>query len=273
MKHWKEWKIEKTGNWYYRGEWRKEIFTNTLAIVGSRRMTRYGKEVINKFMPEIVSRKTTVISGFMYGVDTAAHLACVELGGTTVAVLGSGLDVLTPVENDKLYSQILDKGGVVISEFEPDFIPTLWSFPQRNKTVVKLATMGVLVVEAGIKSGSLITAKIALKQNKTVMAVPGPINSSVSLGTNWLIKTKAAKMITSPEEIYGDKFSQTEIFKDYSQLSVLEKNIINVLENEALTIDDLYKLFKLPITQLNSTLSMMIVRDLILEENGKYYIK
>jgi len=98
---------------YYRGEWNNQIFEKSLAVVGSRRMSRYGKEVINQFMPELVAKNITIISGFMYGVDTESHLACLEFGGKTVAVLGGGLNVLTPVENDNLYTKILKNAGLV----------------------------------------------------------------------------------------------------------------------------------------------------------------
>jgi len=260
---------------FYRGEWSEEIFSKTLAIVGSRRMTRYGREVIEKFMPEIVFQKTTIISGFMYGIDVTAHQTCLNFGGKTIAILGGGLNVLTPIENDNLYSQILDTGGVVISEYEPDFKPTLWSFPQRNRIVSALSTVGILVVEAGIKSGSLITAKIGLKQKKKVLAVPGPINSSVSEGTNWLIKNKAAKMIMTAEDIFGD-FShspnQQNLFKDYSELSDLERQIVSILETEAITIDELCRKIKSPVTEISTTISMMLMRDLIVEESGRIYL-
>lgn len=260
---------------FYRGEWNEEIFLKTLAVVGSRRMTRYGREIINNFMPEIVSQKTTIISGFMYGIDTEAHRKCIGFGGKTVAVLGGGLNVLTPLENDDLYNQILNTGGLVISEYNSDFKPTLWSFPQRNRIVSALSTIGILVVEAGIKSGSLITAKIGLKQKKKIFAVPGPINSSVSEGTNWLIKNKAAKMVMTARDIFGD-FShspnQQNLFKDYSELSEMEKQIVGILESEAITIDELCRLIKYPVTEISTTISMMLMRDLIVEENGKIYL-
>ncbi len=260
---------------FYRGEWNEEIFLKTLAVVGSRRMTRYGREIINNFMPEIVNQKTTIISGFMYGIDTEAHRECIGFGGKTVAVLGGGLNMLTPLENDDLYSQILNTGGLVISEYNSDFKPTLWSFPQRNRIVSALSTIGILVVEAGIKSGSLITAKIGLKQKKKIFAVPGPINSSVSDGTNWLIKNKAAKMVMTAGDIFGD-FShspnQQNLFKDYSELSEMEKQIVSILESEAITIDELCRLIKYPVTEISTTISMMLMRDLIVEENGKIYL-
>ncbi len=260
---------------YYRGEWKNDIFDNSVAIVGSRQITRYGKEIIEKIMPEIISRKTTVISGFMYGVDSEAHWKCLEYGGKTVAILGSGLNEFYPTENNKLYSKILEAGGLIISEYEPDFKATVWSFPQRNRIVSGLSTVGVLVVEGGIKSGSLITAKLGLEQNKKILAIPGPINSKTSQGTNWLIKTGAAKMVTEPRDIFEDTISmpqQENLFKDYSNLNDIEKIIIDLLENEAMSSDEICQITKKNITEISTNLSMMLMKDLLTETDGKFYI-
>ena len=260
---------------YYRGEWNNNLFEITVAIVGSRQITRYGRDVVDKIMPEIVSKKATVISGFMYGVDTESHKKCLEYGGKTIAVLGGGLNQPCPADNDKVYTEILEKGGIIISEYEPNFKATTWSFPQRNRIVSGLATVGVVVIEAGIKSGSLITAKLALEQKKQVLAIPGPINSRTSEGTNWLIKTGSARMITTPVDIFEDKISfpeQETLFKDYSNLNELEKIIIDLLETEAMTSDELCQMTKRSITEISTNLSMMLMKDLLTEEDGKFYI-
>jgi DNA processing protein len=260
---------------FYRGEWNNNLFEKVVAIVGSRQITRYGREIVDKIMPEIVSRKATVISGFMYGVDTEAHRKCLEYGGKTVAVLGGGLDEPCPSENDKLYTEILEKGGIVISEYKADFKATNWSFPQRNRIVSGLANVAVVVVEAGIKSGSLITAKLGLEQKRKVLSVPGPINSRTSEGTNWLIKTGSAKILTEPVDIFEDKIampSQENLFKDYSNLNDLEKIIIDLLENEAMSGDEICQMTKRNITEISATLSMMLMKDLLTEEDGKFYI-
>ena len=260
---------------FYRGTWDKSLFEKVVAIVGSRQITRYGREVVDKIMPEIVSRKTTVISGFMYGVDTESHKKCLEYGGKTIAVLGGGLDFPCPADNDKLYTEILEKNGLVISEYEPEFKATNWSFPQRNRIVSGLANLGVVVIEGGIKSGSLITAKLALEQKRKLLAVPGPINSKTSEGTNYLIKTGGAKILTEARDIFEDKIampSQENLFKDYSNLNDLERIIIDLLENEAMTSDELCQITKRNITEISSTLSMMLMKDLLTEEDGKFYI-
>jgi len=260
---------------YYRGNWDSNIFKKVVAIVGSRQITKYGKEIIEKIMPEIVTQKTTVISGFMYGIDSEAHWKSMEYGGKTVAILGSGLNEYYPKENYDLYLKILENNGLVISEYEPEFKATVWSFPQRNRIVSGLSTVGVLVVEGGIKSGSLITAKLGLEQKKTILAVPGPINSKTSQGTNWLIKTGAARMVTEPIDIFEDKIcmpEQENLFKDYSSLNDIEKIIIDLLENEAMSSDEICQITKRSITEISTNLSMMLMKDLLTEEDGKFYI-
>jgi len=260
---------------YYRGEWNDDLFKKVTAIVGSRQITKYGKSVVEKIMPEIVFQKSTVISGFMYGVDTEAHLKCLELGGKTIAVLGSGLDEYYPKENDKLYTEIIKNSGLVVSEYEASFKPTVWSFPQRNRIVSGLTNTSVVIVEAGIRSGSLITAKLALEQKRKILAVPGMINSKMSEGTNWLIKTGGAKILTEPIDIFEDRIAmptQENLFKDYSNLSDLERIIIDLLENEAMTSDEICQITKKNISEISITLSMMLMKDLLTEEDGKFYI-
>ncbi|MPM28273.1 hypothetical protein SDC9_74793 [bioreactor metagenome] len=260
---------------YYRGEWKDELFKKVTAIVGSRQITKYGRSVVEKIMPEIVFRKSTVISGFMYGVDVQAHQKCLELGGKTIAVLGSGLDEYYPKENDKLYTEILKNDGLVISEYEPNLKPTTWTFPQRNRIVSGLTNTSVVIIEAGIKSGSLITAKLALEQKRRILAVPGMISSKMSEGTNWLIKTGGAKILTEPIDIFEDRIAmptQENLFKDYSNLSDLEKIIIDLIETEAMTSDEICQITKKNISEISTTLSMMLMKDLLTEEDGKFYI-
>jgi len=259
---------------YYRGNWETKIFEKSLAIVGSRRMTRYGKEVLAKFMPDLVANKVTIVSGFMYGIDSEAHKICLELGGKTIAVLGGGLDFLSPSENDQLYTEILESGGLVISEYEADFKPTLWSFPQRNRIVSALTTEGVLVVEAGLKSGSLITARLGKKQGKPVLTVPGPINAGTSQGTNWLIKSNNAKMVTEINDLMENKIknktTQTNIF---DVLDDAEKEIVSYLENEELTVDELSHKTGKSIAEIATRISLMSMKGLVEEEAGKVFLR
>lgn len=256
---------------YYRGKWSNEMFANSLAVVGSRRMSRYGAEICRKIVLELVSEKVAIISGFMYGVDTQAHKCCLEFGGKTIAVLGGGLDVVTPTENEKLYWQILDTGGLIISEYEADFQPTLWSFPQRNRIVAGLASIGLLVIEGGLKSGSLITARIAREQGKKVYAIPGQINNSVAAGTNYLIKNNLAKMVTES----GDILDGTKNFiqeKFFESTDLLENSIIKFLRIEAKSVDELCNELKIEASELTSKISMMCLEGKVTEDNGKIYL-
>jgi len=257
---------------FYRGNFDQDLFEKSLAIVGTRRITRYGKIVIEKFIPFLVKEKITIVSGFMYGVDTEAHQKCLEYGGKTVAVLGGGLNVIYPPENEKLYEKILGNGGLIISEYESDFKPQLWTFPQRNRIVAGLSSLGVLVIEAGEKSGALITANLARQQRKKVFAVPGPITSLVSTGTNFLIKIHQAKMVTSPEEILGKKIETLSLFS-LQELSPLEKKIYQALETEPLTADEITKTVGQNIVEVGKTLSLLSLKGLISEFAGKYYLK
>ena len=257
---------------YYRGNWDNKIFEKSLAVVGSRRMSRYGQEVVAKFMPEFVANKITIISGFMYGIDTESHKKCLEFGGITVAVLGGGLNILVPPENGNLYSEILNSNGLIISEYEQDFQPTLWSFPQRNRIVAGLSTLGILVVEAGMKSGSLITARLGREQNKKIYAIPGQLTCSTAEGTNYLIKNNLGEMAISPDEITKNKLVnlQETLFESSDPM---ENKIIQLLKIESLSIDELCLKMHNTIIELNTKIILMSLNNLVFEENGKIYLK
>ncbi len=252
----------------YRGNWDNKIFEKSMAIVGSRRMSSYGKWVIEKFVPELVAHKFAIISGFMYGVDTAAHRETLECGGITVAVLGGGLNIFTPSENEKMYWEILEKGGLIISEYDNDFLPTRWSFPQRDRLLAGLSNDGVLVIEATMMSGSLITARHCWEQGKKLYAVPGPINYSLSVGVNHLIKEKGAIMVTEPEDITLQKLSIDQL--TIYNYDPLEKEIIKYLKIEALTTDELAKKLEKNISLISQKLMIMNMENKVRESLGKW---
>lgn len=235
-------------------------------------MTRYGKEAVDKFVSAFVAEGVTTISGFMYGVDTEVHQKTVDYGGRTVAVFGCGLDVIYPPENEKLYSQILENKGLVISEYEPFAKPHLWKFPQRNKIVAGLATLGVLVIEAGEKSGSLITASLAKKMGKKVYAVPGPITSRISVGCNNLIKTGGAIMATSAADILKIKTTVHSSPFTVHGLNSQEAKIYKVLQLEPMDIDEIAMKIGGNVVEIGSVLSIMSLKGLLTESGGKYYL-
>lgn len=173
----------------------------SIAIVGARKATEYGKNVAMKISRQLSEKGINIISGLAVGIDSFAHLGTLQENclGKTIAVLGSGLDTIYPKENIELARQIIKAGGCLVSEYQVGTSASKLNFPQRNRIISGLSK-GVLVVEAGEKSGSLITAEFALEQGREVFAIPGNINKENSKGTNNLIK-QGAKLITSCEEI------------------------------------------------------------------------
>jgi len=276
-KTWRDYPIKETKikNWpkslFYRGTLSSQLLDKTLSIVGSRRMSRYGEAVVDLFMPHLVEQKITIISGFMYGIDTLAHQKALEYGGLTIAVFACGLNCLYPPENEKLYTQILEKGGACLSEYPPDFSAKLWTFPQRNRIVAALATIGILIVQAGEKSGSLITARLGKEMGKDIFAVPGEITSSVSRGTNELIRVGKAKMVLKPQDITHQNIEGREKTLPFV-LDPIEQKIYQELEINEVSVDELAKLTKEDVATVGTTLSLMALKGIVKEEGGKYHL-
>ena len=185
---------------FYRGNWNDALFNKCLAVVGSRKMTPYGKAATEKLIFEVAGGGVTIVSGFMYGIDAAAHRTALDAGGKTIAVLGGGVDCVYPPDQFELYREIIDSGGLVLSEYDGAGAPAPWSFPQRNRIVSGLAH-AVLVVEAEQASGSLITAKLAIKQKRKLFAVPRSIFAPTSRGTLELLSAGKAQMVLDCEVV------------------------------------------------------------------------
>ncbi len=259
---------------YYKGNWNQNIFKNCLAVVGSRRMTTYGRQITNKLVSAIASAGITIVSGFMYGVDAQAHRAALLGGGRTIAVMPCGINRIHPAYQDKLYQQILDERGLVISEIEGDAMPQLWTYPQRNRIVAGLS-QATLVIEAGLESGSLITADLTKRFGRKLFAVPGPLTSSVSEGTLGLIK-EGADMVTSSDDVlaYYGKGNKGESKNNFSLLNLgrLEKEIIEKLKEEPMGIDFLSRQLNKTSSQVGTKLSLMQLKGLVNQEGGKYHV-
>ena len=268
---------------YYKGNWNKKIFKNCLAVVGSRRLTNYGQRIIQDMVEELAGAGLTIVSGFMYGGDAMAHQAALRGGGQTIAVMPCGIERIHPQYQKKLYDEILSNNGLVISEYQGDSQPVLWTYPQRNRIVAGLSE-AVLVVEAGDKSGSLITANYAKKFKRKIFAVPGPITSSVSKGTNLLIK-EGAQIVTEVKDILSFYSSHSEISSRFTlkgsdasqkfrnaRLEDLERKIIDTLQREPLGIDELSRQLEISVSELGTKLSLMQIRGLISQQGNKYYI-
>lgn len=261
------------GELYHRGELSTGAFKKSIAIVGSRRMTRYGASIIDKFVSHFVSNGITTISGYMYGVDTEVHGKTVEYGGKTAAVMGGGINQPYPPENDKLYTKILNNHGVVMSEYNPEAKPKLWMYPQRNRIVAALATIGILVIEASENSGSLITVKHAVKLKKKIYAVPGPITSSVSSGTNYLIKEGIAQMVTEPSDVIAQIVKHTKKKNNIpADLNDTERKIYLLLQREEMSIDEITVTIQEEMVTVSAILSMMALKGIVSEAGGRYFV-
>lgn len=240
---------------FYSGEFQPELFKNCAAVVGSRRMTEYGRRAIEMIVPKLVFQRRTIVSGFMYGVDQYAHETAIKNGGKTVAVLGWGMSYPLEGADKKLADTIISSGGLLLSEWE-DQKPTLWTFPVRNRIVAALCA-DVIVVEAAQKSGSLITAHIAHKLKRNLWAVPGPITSRTSAGTNALIADGKARMwIDQPvEQVLSDD------------------PIVRALGDEALSADELARNLGAPVSDIGAQLSMLTLTGDVEERGGKYFAR
>ena len=244
---------------YSIGKWEPKIFKNCVAVVGSRRMTEYGRRVVEKIIPQLVSQGQTIISGFMYGVDQYSHQICLESGGKTIAVLGWGINLKLEGFDLKLAQKITKNGGLLLSEWENQQ-PSCWTFPARNRLVAALSEK-IIVIEAAEKSGSLITARIAAKLKREIWSVPGPITSRLSVGTNNLIALNKARMYL------GDFCSlRTESTKKANPL-------INLLENDVLTANEIARKLGRPVSQIGAQLSLLTLEGQLTEKEGKYYLK
>ncbi len=260
---------------YYKG---KISFANpAVAIVGSRKSTSYGQDIARKLSYQLAQRGITVVSGMARGIDTCGHLGALKADGKTIAVMGAGLDYIYPSENRDLFYKIVDK-GLVISEFPPGIKPVAGNFPRRNRIISGLC-MGVVVIEASSRSGSLITANLALEQGREVFAVPGNINKISSKGTNELIK-KGAKMVTGIDDITEELFIYNTINKKnsnnntnyYPELTNNEEMIIKVLQKEGkLHINNIIAKTGLNAGKVNTLLLKLELKGLVNRETGKKY--
>jgi len=274
---------------YINGSFREED-ANAVAIVGSRRASRYGIEMSEKLGYDLALCGVTVVSGMARGVDSAAHRGALKAGGRTIAVMGSGHGYIYPPENKDLYKKI-SESGAVISEFENDASPLPRNFPIRNRIISGLA-LGIVVVEAAKNSGALITADFALEQNREVFAVPGKISSVTSVGTHELIKD-GAKLVQGAEDIMeelslreiepetgagdGDirkeKISKKTTRYVYNSLSCDERKVYKILSDEPLYIDDLVKESGVESRLASKVLLGLELKRLIKELPGKQFIR
>jgi DNA processing protein len=258
---------------YVRGEL-TEADQWAIAVVGTRRLTSYGRQVTRQLVSGLVSAQVTIVSGLAKGIDAVAHRTALEQGGRTIAVLGCGLDVTYPPQHKDLADQILDGQGALISDYGLGVQPDAKNFPPRNRIISGLS-LGVLVVEAGIRSGALITAGFALEQGREVFAVPGNINSPASKGTNRLIQD-GAKLVGSVDDILDELNLSMVAEKTAVQLampeSAEEAALLPLMSHEPIHIDDLIRQARLPSALVASTLTLMELKGMVHQVGGMKYV-
>ena len=261
---------------YVRGNLPKDHNLN-FAIVGTRAASDYGRTLAFKIAKELAELGFNIVSGLALGIDTQAHLGALEGKGKTTAVMGSAIDnnSIYPSENLNLVKKIISSGGAVISEYEPGTKSEIWFFPERNRIISGLSR-GVLVVEAPEKSGALITARLALEQNREVFAIPGSIFSKNSLGANNLIKS-GAKMVTTVDDILEElnlmDLKTEEGIKEEENLTEKEKIILKIIEKEPIHIDKICKISKMAAGQVLSIVSVLEIRGIIKNIGGGKFAK
>jgi len=261
---------------YYRGELLSED-ENAIAVVGTRKITGYGSTVTRQFTSGLARAGLTIVSGLAKGVDTTAHQVALDEGGRTIAILGGGLNRLFPPENTELAKKIADGHGAVMSEFPPDYPALAGNFPARNRIISGLSK-AVLVTEAAIDSGSLITAKQALEQGREVFAVPGPITSYLSNGPIDLIKM-GARAVSNADEILEELGINNRVqatgyrVQQESNLSEEEKKVLEILENESLHIDEICRKLNLPASSISGYLLKMEIAGIVTSLGSGNYCK
>lgn len=247
---------------------------DALAIVGTRRPSLYGRELAAKVTPLLVQQGLTIVSGLAVGIDTIAHRSALEAGGRTISVLGSGLDVVYPSQNRGL-AQRIGRQGAVITEFAMGTQPDAYNFPPRNRIISGLS-LGSLIVEAGEKSGALLTANFAVDQNREVFAFPGRVTDRNSDGCNKLIKQGQAKLVTSVEDILDELNLETtprQVPIDYPiGANQSESTVLALLSAQPIHIDDLGRQAALTAPQITSTVTMLELRGLIRHVGSMHYV-
>jgi DNA processing protein len=246
-----------------------------LAVVGTRGATAYGRLLTERFVAALVEHGVTIVSGLALGIDAVAHRAALQHGGRTIAVLGSGVDTIYPSNHRGLAESIV-RNGALLSEYAPGTKPERDNFPARNRLIAGM-TRGTLVVEAGEVSGALITARMALEQNREVFAVPGNVTSAASAGTNALLRAGEAKLVARVEDILEElnpglvveQLRLVELLPD----NEMEAALLRALSAEPLHVDDLSRATDLPVATVSSTLTMLEMKGSVTHAGGMVYAR
>ncbi|HHD92400.1 MAG TPA: DNA-protecting protein DprA [Candidatus Portnoybacteria bacterium] len=261
---------------YVRGEIKTED-NFALAIVGSRHCSPYGRSVVQTLVRQLVQNNLTIISGLAYGIDTLAHQIAIENSGRTIAVLGSGIaDQDIRQIDHQIVKKIINGQGAIISEYPPGSPPLSYHFPYRNRIISGLS-QGVLVIEAAQKSGSLITANLAIEQNREVFAIPGSIFSPNSEGTNYLIKNSSAKLIENVNDILNElnisNIPQKIYARQKIKISSNEEQVLSVITAEPIHLDEIIIKSKMGSDQVLALLTILELKGIIKNIEDDLYIK
>lgn len=248
-----------------------------LAVVGSRKATSYGTYATEHIIAPLAESGAVIVSGLAYGIDTTAHRTTIEHNGTTLAVLGCGIDQqsIYPSANRALASQIIASGGAIISEFPIGSLPLKQHFPYRNRVIAGLCH-GTIVIEATLKSGSLITARAALEAGRDVYAVPGAINTPLSEGPNNLIKMGATPVTCASDimEIKTIKSKTTSpSLQTYEPRNEQERVVLSFMGAQPIQIDEIARVCILPVEKISSTITLLEMKGIIRHEGGCYYTR
>ena len=247
-----------------------------IAVVGSRRCTRDGQRAAREFGRGLAENGVTVVSGMARGIDSCAHQGALDAGGPTIAVLGCGVDVVYPPENDRLMAEIIDTGGAIVSEFLPGTPPTPGNFPARNR-IISGMTDGTLLVEGAKASGAMITVNLALEQGRDVFAVPGGIYSPLSNAPNRMILDGATPVLSHWDILEHYRWAQRPQADDgrrrpgSAALEPDERALVEPLREQALSFDELATLTGYSAAKLNSHLTMLELRGIIEKVPGGLY--
>lgn len=253
----------------------KKIDENALAIVGTRMPTVYGKNQAEIFTRDLTNKNLVIVSGMARGIDSIVHQTVLRSGGYTIAVIGSGIDIIYPPENKKLFQQISEQ-GLIISEYSLGTKPDAQNFPKRNRIISGLS-LGTLIIETRINGGAMQTAAYAIDQNREIFAIPGNINSKQSEGTNSLIQRGEAKLVLSADDIIEELKTKLDV-KDYKtldkqhiELNLFEEKLLSVLKDEPKHIDELSKITSMSVPDCLVNLLMLEFKGIVKQLPGKVF--
>lgn len=242
----------------------------SIAVVGSRKCTRYGKTVAQIIGKKLGENGVTLVSGLARGIDSAGHLGALAAGGKTIAVLGGGPDHVYPAQNREIYEEIAEK-GLILSEHPPGYRARPYDFPLRNRIISALSE-SIVVVEAADNSGALITAEYAMEQGKRVYAVPGNITSYYSMGTNKLLRDRAEPLVFI-DDLLLDLGKTPDVSGAMAELGEAEKRIFSVISSGGeMTIDEIHHKTNMKLSEINGIITILEMKGVIFSSLGKFFV-